>query len=276
MITVPPSAASLVNLAPLPAAAQWPSLTGFAFDELLGSLDGSDDHEDLPSGLEQASTREIATDHLMPTILIETPFPIAFVAQPKPSPSVRAVPSGAAPAPSFAKKTSDQAAVYSASLVATASGAGPPPTENLFEISPAAPPQNDRHLDLAKDDLWLGQLAREIVEARQHDQVSFRLSPPHLGKLDVTINAQQEGITVQLCAGKAEVRDILTDVKSSLVEQIQVQGVRVIEATISPGGQNLAEHNRHPPKPMPLIEAERPKSKVRPNRSQRRKPGRFA
>jgi Flagellar hook-length control protein FliK len=258
----------LLSLPPLPVVP-----TAAVFADLLGAGEGVEE----PTREDEASPIvEPEPAQWLPALFGGAPCPIAVPACPKPDIAPSAAGFGEDASPLAVKKPGDQPPVITPALAAPNPLVAPQHADQGIEISPPDLPQPERHLNLAKEDLWLGQLARDIVEAGQGDQLAFRLSPPHLGKLDVSISTRSEGIAIEFRAGKSEVRDILTDAKSHLVDHIQAQGVRVIDAHIAPGGQNLADQHRPSAKFIPLVEAEIPKSKLVPIRTQRRKRGRFA
>jgi flagellar hook-length control protein FliK len=134
----------------------------------------------------------------------------------------------------------------------------------------------ERHLNFAREDLWLGELARDIVAVGGEDQLSFRLMPPDLGRLDVDIEHSGVGVSVRLTAGSPEARTILIEAQPKLVEDIQARGVRVIEAQVaSPGSDRHGKEPHSKNRPI-LIEAAPPESDQPSSPIQPRSSGRFA
>jgi flagellar hook-length control protein FliK len=95
----------------------------------------------------------------------------------------------------------------------------------------------DRTLDLARDTMWLNQLASDIVAARgKNDALSFRLIPPRLGQLDVAITANDSGLHLNLQARSEEATQIISAAQPRLIEELRSQGVRVSGSEIGTGG----------------------------------------
>jgi hypothetical protein len=100
----------------------------------------------------------------------------------------------------------------------------------------------ERQLDLARDSRWLDALARDIVAvADRPDQLSFRLSPPRLGRLDVDMSSSESGLSLRLNTSTEAAAQIITAAQPRLIEELKGQGVRVAEAQVSTssgGSQN--------------------------------------
>ena len=110
----------------------------------------------------------------------------------------------------------------------------------------------ERHLNLARDTLWLDQLATDIISASDTtDRISFRLKPAHLGQLDVDLFSSNAGLTVNIATSTEEAGKIVTAAQSSLVENLQAQGIRVADTHITSGndtsqyGQPQRQHAAH-------------------------------
>ena len=95
----------------------------------------------------------------------------------------------------------------------------------------------DRQLDLARDSRWLDALARDIVAvADAPDRLSFRLSPPQLGQLDVDLSSSDSGLSVRMNASTDAAAQIVAAAQPRLIDELKSQGVRVAEAQVSTGG----------------------------------------
>lgn len=95
----------------------------------------------------------------------------------------------------------------------------------------------DRQLDLARDSRWLDALARDIVAvADAPDRLSFRLSPPQLGQLDVDLSSSDGGLSVRMNASTEAAAHIVAAAQPRLIDELKSQGVRVAEAHVSTGG----------------------------------------
>ena len=96
----------------------------------------------------------------------------------------------------------------------------------------------ERVLDMTSDDLWIEQLARDIAATKSDSaDISFRLMPRHLGRLDVAMRMEGEGVSVKLDTQHEATATIVTAAQGKLVEDLRQQGVRVAGAkvTCTPG-----------------------------------------
>lgn len=94
----------------------------------------------------------------------------------------------------------------------------------------------DRQLDLAREDLWLGELARDIVAFGDRTEgLSFRLMPRALGQLDVNIASSDKGLSIRMAASSEDARSIVAAAQPRLVDEIRSQGVRVADASVGHG-----------------------------------------
>lgn len=108
----------------------------------------------------------------------------------------------------------------------------------------------DRQLDLARDTLWLDQLATDIVSASTDtDHISFRLMPAHLGRLDVDLFTSSAGLTVNIVTSTEEAGRIVGSAQPGLVESLNAQGVRVADTQVTSGSDNSrqGQSQRHHP-----------------------------
>lgn len=163
-----------------------------------------------------------------------------------------AAPDSAAPAmPAAVKPRAPAPAALPATEIAAAkpADAAAPSMTILFaqaETQGAATPLDlaqpavvaERVLDMASDDLWIEQLARDIAATRSDSgDISFRLMPRHLGRLDVAMQMDGEGVSVRLDTQHEATATIVTAAQGKLVEDLRQQGVRVTgaEVTCTPG-----------------------------------------
>lgn len=104
----------------------------------------------------------------------------------------------------------------------------------------------DRQLNLARDNLWLDQLASEIVAASDStDRLSFRLMPSHLGRLDVDLSMSNAGLNVNIATSTDEAGRIVLAAQSGLIDNLNAQGVRVADAQIT-NGNDMSRQGRAP------------------------------
>ena len=96
----------------------------------------------------------------------------------------------------------------------------------------------ERMLDLASDGAWIDQLAHDIAATKSDGgDISFRLMPRHLGRLDVAMVMGDEGVSLKLDTQHEATATIVTAAQGRLVEDLRQQGVRVSasEVTCTPG-----------------------------------------
>lgn len=96
----------------------------------------------------------------------------------------------------------------------------------------------ERVLDLASDGAWIDQLAHDIAATKSASgDISFRLMPRHLGRLDVAMVMGDEGMSLKLDTQHEATATIVTAAQGRLVEDLRQQGVRISgsEVTCTPG-----------------------------------------
>lgn len=107
----------------------------------------------------------------------------------------------------------------------------------IAEAAPMAPVA-ERVLDLTSDDAWIEQLARDIAATKsQSGDISFRLMPRHLGRLDVAMRQDEGGVSLKLDTQHEATAAVVHAAQGRLVEDLRQQGVRVAgaEVTCTPG-----------------------------------------
>ncbi len=260
---------------PIPTAFSCQTVGQVPFDWLLITpvavlADASDEVEPAPLTAEPEPEHR---DEILQSILLlgpQPPFEFRSALPPKSGDSARA--------------TILEKADRAAPLVMDGFQAPPAPTlcpvSESAEILPtdALPilSATDRCLDFAREDLWLNQLARDIVTAGTDDHMAFRLLPPKLGQLDVDVSRQATGLSIRFVAEHHEARAILIAAQSELVADIQSQGVRVIEAQVASGHPQQQERQATPAPRPPIISFEHRHSAVPSTPPRRRTRGRFA
>lgn len=113
-------------------------------------------------------------------------------------------------------------------------------TQGTPGIAEAARPAvvAERLLDMSSDDVWIEQLARDIRAAKSPEgDISFRLMPRHLGRLDVAMQLGDEGVSLKLETRHETTATIVQAAQGRLVDELRQQGVRVAgaEVTCTPG-----------------------------------------
>lgn len=117
--------------------------------------------------------------------------------------------------------------------------AQPATTGAATPVGPATPVTvAERILDLASDGAWIDQLAHDIAATKSDSgDISFRLMPRHLGRLDVAMVAGDDGVSLKMDTQHEATATIVTAAQGRLVEDLRQQGVRVSasEVTCTPG-----------------------------------------
>jgi flagellar hook-length control protein FliK len=95
----------------------------------------------------------------------------------------------------------------------------------------------------------LNQVGRQIVRARLSDasEVRFQLKPPHLGRIQLTIDQGPEGLKVTVLTEQQAARDMLTAHAADLRAALQEQGIQLakVDVQLSPDfAQTMADSRR--------------------------------
>lgn len=135
----------------------------------------------------------------------------------------------------------------------------------------AAPAQfAERVLDMDSDGVWIDQLARDIAATRSdRGDISFRLMPRHLGRLDVAMQMGDEGVALRMDTHHEATATIVTAAQGRLVDELRQQGVRVAgaEVTCTPGEtgrQSQGQGRGAAPDPSHLVETATERADARP------------
>jgi len=92
----------------------------------------------------------------------------------------------------------------------------------------------ERVLDLTSDDAWIDQLASDIAATKSaSNEVSFRLMPRHLGRLDVSMLAGDDGVSLKLDTQHEATATIVTAAQVRLVDDLRQQGVRIADTQVT-------------------------------------------
>lgn len=92
----------------------------------------------------------------------------------------------------------------------------------------------ERVLDLTSDDAWIEQLASDIAATKSaSNDVSFRLMPRHLGRLDVSMMMGDEGMSLKLDTQHEATATIVSAAQVRLVDDLRQQGVRVADTQVT-------------------------------------------
>jgi flagellar hook-length control protein FliK len=104
---------------------------------------------------------------------------------------------------------------------------------NLSEaVAPAV--VAERVLDMDSDGAWIDQLARDIAATKSDSgDISFRLMPKHLGRLDVAMQMGDDGVSLKMDTRHEATATIVTAAQGRLVDELRQQGVRVAGAEVT-------------------------------------------
>ncbi|WP_447758415.1 flagellar hook-length control protein FliK [Sphingopyxis fribergensis] len=92
----------------------------------------------------------------------------------------------------------------------------------------------ERVLDMDSDGAWIDQLARDIAATKtDNGDISFRLMPKHLGRLDVAMQMGDEGVSLKMDTRHEATATIVTAAQGRLVDELRQQGVRVAGAEVT-------------------------------------------
>lgn len=149
-----------------------------------------------------------------------------------------------------------------------------PATQGAALIADAAAPVQlaERVLDMDSDSAWIDQLARDIAATKsENGDISFRLMPKHLGRLDVAMQMGDEGMSLKMDTHHEATATIVTAAQGRLVDELRQQGVRVTgsEVTCTPGetgrqSQSQGQGRSAAADPAHLIETATERAEPRP------------
>ena len=179
------------------------------------------------------------------------PSPTAAIAQPRQIDRVGHI-AGKPPLPAEAKPAAEP--------LAPATIAGPLPFETValsavmelaqkMKLQPEAP-----SLDLHSND-WAARLSHEILHARDSaaSELTFRLTPRHLGTLDVGLAETPYGLLVELRPSNEEAKAIIAREEPRLIEELRQRGVAVADPALQSGASGDGRHNRNGAIPRPFL-----------------------
>ena len=106
----------------------------------------------------------------------------------------------------------------------------------------------DRHLDLARGDMWLDNLARDIAAtAIDGGKLRFGLVPERLGRLEVEVTCADAGVSVHMKTSSEDARTIVAAAQSRLADDLRGQGTRVVSTEVTTqtetGSRGQPQHN---------------------------------
>ncbi|WP_428631837.1 flagellar hook-length control protein FliK [Sphingopyxis sp.] len=234
----PAAAASPVPAAALPIAAA--PVAAAAVAAVVGKPVKANDTTKLPTGEAAPTAEAVATapttdkprsvEAKVATPDIQTAVVAPAAAKPRAAPQ---------PGPAFTGTEPVAAKPADAAPPMTIQFIQPLTTAAAMLANTAAPVTiAERVLDLASDGAWIDQLVHDIAATKSDSgDISFRLMPRHLGRLDVAMLMGDEGVSLKLDTQHEATATIVTAAQVRLVEELRQQGVRVAgsEVTCTPG-----------------------------------------
>jgi flagellar hook-length control protein FliK len=137
----------------------------------------------------------------------------------------------ATPAPAPVPLPADLVALVDASVVKT-------PAEPSLVTA-----QLDRLVDTARDAAWLDRLSQDIAaSAGAGDKMRFRMMPPNLGTLDVSVERQAAGMSVTMTTHTTDARNLIADSRQQMIDSLKAQGVPLVQLSLSTAGEEQAGH----------------------------------
>lgn len=122
-------------------------------------------------------------------------------------------------------------------------------------FSSAAPVEQPiRGLDISAND-WTSRLSHEILAARDSTdpELSFRLTPKHLGTLDVGLTETPAGLVIELRPSSDEAIAIFAREEPRLIEELRQRGVAVADPALQSGASGDGRHSRNGAIPRPFL-----------------------
>ncbi len=140
----------------------------------------------------------------------------------------------------------------------------------------------ERTLDMDSDGAWIDQLARDIAATKSDSgDISFRLMPRHLGRLDIAMRQGEDGVALKMDTHHETTATIVTAAQGRLVDELRQQGVRIAgaEVTCTPGEtgrQSQGQGRAAAPDTAHLIETATERAEPRDEERAADRRGRFA
>lgn len=242
-VTESESAAPLLALPTMPAtAAATPAVSALAFAaaqlqadhtpassresneaELAASLGSraAPEHHPKPAATLTPLPKMVAPDMAASTDLI-TDIPSRTAAMPREFIAPAALPTAPVTA------TNSPAPDNMASLSGLLSVNAPIAAESVQQGKQSVVDFGERLLEIGNDDAWIDQLAKDIAATKSSaGNISFRLMPANLGRIDVAMLQNDQGVSVHVDAQNETAASLVAASQVRLVEELRQQGVRV-------------------------------------------------
>ena len=103
--------------------------------------------------------------------------------------------------------------------------------------------QLERLLDTARDAAWLDRLSQDIAASTgAGDKLRFRMMPPNLGALDVSVERQASGMSVSMTTHTTDARNLIADSRQQMVDSLKAHGVPLVQLSLQTAGEEQAGH----------------------------------
>ena len=125
----------------------------------------------------------------------------------------------------------------------------------VIELAQKTKLQPERPLpDLHAHDL-AARLSHEILLARESatTELTFRLTPRHLGMLEVGLADTPQGLLVELRPSNEEAKTIVAREEPRLIEELRQRGVAVADPALQSGASGDGRHSRNGAIPRPFL-----------------------
>lgn len=124
-----------------------------------------------------------------------------------------------------------------------------------FDFAAATPIADAQPLLDMRSDAWLDRLAQDITASASSDgRLNFRIVPPQLGRLDISIETRDAGVAVHMKTDTSDAQALIANAQPRLHDAFAAHGLRVAETSVTQnGGGDLPRPHFIPQEP--LIEA---------------------
>lgn len=124
-----------------------------------------------------------------------------------------------------------------------------------MELTQKAKLQPERPLPDLRSNDWAARLSHEILIARESatSELTFRLTPRHLGTLEVGLADTPQGLLVELRPSSEEAKAIVAREEPRLIEELRQRGVAVADPALQSGASGDGRHSRNGAIPRPLL-----------------------
>ena len=124
-----------------------------------------------------------------------------------------------------------------------------------MELAQRTQLQPERPLPDLRSNDWAARLSQEILIARQSatPELTFRLTPRHLGTLEIGLADTPQGLLVELRPSNEEAKAIVAREEPQLIEELRQRGVAVAEPPLQSGASGDGRHSRNGAIPRPFL-----------------------